>query len=146
MKTFQSMFYPLFIIGILSFYAGYKYNIPTEHTSLQIKEDTIYIEKVISQGTEQVIDSVFIHDTTIIKDTSPCCIPYQTFREDSILKIWVTSFPYQRKNIDSVFIKPYFITYHDTVSINTYIESSLQWYYYPVLPIVMYLEYIAIKK
>ena len=104
------------IVGLLGlsigFIGGYKYSKKPVQTTTIIKVDTLKIPFLVSKGVERKVDTLWIKDTVKILDSSPCCIPYATFREDSILQIFIASYPYEQKNEDSVFVKPRFVLFH----------------------------------
>lgn len=134
----------LMIVGLLGlsigFIGGYKYSKKPVQTTISIKVDTLKIPFLVSKGVERKVDTLWIKDTVKILDSSPCCIPYATFREDSILQIFIASYPYEQKNEDSVFVKPRFVLFHDTVTVNTSTTVSfLHWYYIPLAALTGYL-------
>ncbi len=68
---------------------------------------------------------------------------FLTYREDSLVQLWIASFPLTRTTKDSLVIKPRTVTYQDTTQINTTEISSLKWWHYPVGAIILVLTFLA---
>jgi hypothetical protein len=122
----------IIILGIvIGIFIGWHIYHPSR--SVEVRTSVITIPSQSSSGISTKSKS--IHDTTwvevhdTVQTTNPECLPYQTFREDSILKVFITSYPKQRVNLDSILIKERSISHTDTTVINQY---GLSWWYLPI--------------
>lgn len=126
----------LILLGIvIGVFIGYNIHSPSQITTVRI--DTLSIPHQSSTGTST--KTKFIHDTTWIKgDTvrinNPNCEPYETMRSDSMVEVYIKSYPLYRFNWDSVYIKAHKILYPDTIKISTTV-NGLSWWYLPVVAV-----------
>jgi len=134
----------LIILGIvIGVFIGWHMHSPS--TITQVRTETISIPSQSSTGTSVKYKTV--HDTTWIKGdtvhiTNPDCLPYETMRSDSLVEVFIKSFPLYRFNWDSIVIKQRQIQHQDTTQINTTQEGLSFWY----LPIVIIETIIIILK
>jgi hypothetical protein len=122
----------LIVLGLsLGIFIGWHIHSPSK--TVEVRTSTITIPSQSSTGTSS--KTKFIHDTTWIKGdtvriTNPDCMPYETMRSDSMVEVYIKSYPLYRFNWDSVFVKTRNIIHIDTTVINQY---GLSWWYLPVV-------------
>ena len=95
MSTDKLIFIGLIILLslILGGVIGYTIHSPTD--KIEVRIDTLRVPSQSSIGTSvkyrNIHDTTWVevHDTTVV--TNPGCLPYQTFREDSLVKVQYTS-------------------------------------------------------
>jgi hypothetical protein len=126
----------LILLGIVvGVFIGYNIHSPSQITT--VRTDTLSIPHQSSTGTST--KTKFIHDTTWIKGdtvriTNPDCMPYETMRSDSMVEVYIKSYPLYQFNWDSVYIKTRKILYPDTIKISTTV-NGLSWWYLPVVAV-----------
>ena len=127
----------LILLGIvLGVFIGYTLRKVSTH--VEVRTETITLPSQSSVGTSIVYRN--IHDTTWIKVrdtvriTNPECLPYETMRSDSLVEVFIKSYPLYKFNWDSVVVKERHFVHQDTTTINT-LQTGLSYWYLPVVVI-----------
>lgn len=135
---------------LIGFGAGWYVHTPNETVTYKIKIDTVWVPKIISSGFA-VRDSIIrdtmyvpISDTIGIDSlrtlTEYLSLPWGTHRKDSMVSIWIRSYPYQKMTWDSIYVAPQKVEVRDSISyISTEYIPIYYWIGSATLIIIAYL-------
>jgi len=116
------------------------YNMHGHSTQIEVRTQVITIPSITSSGQSQTTkplihwypfnpDSLELDSLrSVARDYLRVAPPYETYRSDSTLEIYIKSFPLTRVNWDSVIVKARQILHSDTTAINYVTQGTSKWF------------------
>jgi hypothetical protein len=131
------------VLGIvIGVFIGWNMRKPSTITN--VRTETIEIPSQSSTGTSKPGKTIikwfpFNPDSleldslrAIARDYILIAPPFETMRSDSMLEVYIKSYPLYRFNWDSVVVKKRSISQQDTTTFNTF-KNGLSWWWLPIV-------------